>query len=201
MAEAFKYRAFLSYSHADTGVATRVHARLEGFHIDKELVGRVTPTGPIPKALRPIFRDRNDFDAGSSLGAETGTALDDLGGLDPARFAPCGAQQICQRGGTAVQIAPSRPAVDPADRRWRAGRYGERVLSTGVALRCRAGRRRHRYARRRAGGRSAREGRWVRPGDRKGGRSADRACAQTTSTAVPSASGGGKTGCAWRSPR
>jgi tetratricopeptide (TPR) repeat protein len=76
MTETFKYRAFLSYSHADTGMAMRVHKRLEGFHIDKELVGRVTATGPIPKALRPIFRDRNDFDAGSSLGAETSAALD-----------------------------------------------------------------------------------------------------------------------------
>ncbi len=77
----FKYRAFLSYSHADTGVAMRVHRRLESFHIDKEVVGRVTATGPIPKALRPIFRDRNDFDAGSSLGAETGAALDDAAAL------------------------------------------------------------------------------------------------------------------------
>jgi hypothetical protein len=77
----FKYRAFLSYSHADTGLALRVHRRLEGFYIDKELVGRFTPTGPIPKALRPIFRDRNDFDAGSALYAETGTALDDSGAL------------------------------------------------------------------------------------------------------------------------
>ena len=76
MTETFKYRAFLSYSHADTGMAMRVHRRLEGFHIDKELVGRVTATGPIPKSLRPIFRDRNDFDAGSSLGAETIAALD-----------------------------------------------------------------------------------------------------------------------------
>ena len=76
MTETFKYRAFLSYSHADTGMAMRVHKRLEGFHIDKELVGRVTATGPIPKVLRPIFRDRNDFDAGSSLGAETSAALD-----------------------------------------------------------------------------------------------------------------------------
>ena len=42
----FKYRAFLSYSHADTGVAKRVHARLEDFHIDKELVGRATSAGP-----------------------------------------------------------------------------------------------------------------------------------------------------------
>ncbi len=76
-----KYRAFLSYSHADTGMAMRVHRRLEGFHIDKELVGRVTATGPIPKSLRPIFRDRNDFDAGSSLGAKTGTAVDDSAAL------------------------------------------------------------------------------------------------------------------------
>ena len=45
-----------------------------------------------------------------------------LGGVDPARFASCGAQQICQRGGAAVQVAPSRPAGDPVDRRWRAGR-------------------------------------------------------------------------------
>jgi hypothetical protein len=76
-----KYRAFLSYSHADTGVAQRVHRRLEGFHIDKELVGRVAATGPIPKTLRPIFRDRHDFDAGSSLGAETNAALDESSAL------------------------------------------------------------------------------------------------------------------------
>ena len=76
-----KYRAFLSYSHADTSTALRVHGCLEDFHIDKELVGRLTPAGPIPKALRPIFRDRNDFDPGFSLGAETAAALDDSAAL------------------------------------------------------------------------------------------------------------------------
>jgi tetratricopeptide (TPR) repeat protein len=76
-----KYRAFLSYSHADTSLAQRVHRRLEGFHIDKELVGRITQTGPIPKTLRPIFRDRHDFDAGSSLGEQTAAALDDSAAL------------------------------------------------------------------------------------------------------------------------
>jgi tetratricopeptide (TPR) repeat protein len=76
-----KYRAFLSYSHADTGMAMRVHRRLEGFHIDKELVGRVTATGAIPRTLRPIFRDRNDFDAGASLGGQTGATLDDSAAL------------------------------------------------------------------------------------------------------------------------
>ena len=76
-----KYRAFLSYSHADSGVAKRVHGRLEGFHIDKELVGRVTPQGAIPKTLRPIFRDRNDFDAGASLGTQTGSTIDESAAL------------------------------------------------------------------------------------------------------------------------
>ena len=77
----FKYRAFLSYSHADTGTAKRVHRRLEGFHIDQALVGRVTPTGPIPNALRPVFRDRQDFDAGASLREQTRAALDDSAAL------------------------------------------------------------------------------------------------------------------------
>ena len=73
----FKYRAFLSYSHADAAVARRVHTRLEGLRIDKDLVGRATSAGPVPQTLRPIFRDRDDFDAGSSLAASTVAALDD----------------------------------------------------------------------------------------------------------------------------
>jgi tetratricopeptide (TPR) repeat protein len=76
VAEPFKYRAFLSYSHADSGAAKRVHGRLEGFHIDKDLVGRNTPAGPVPTALRPIFRDRNEFDAGGSLAEQSIIALD-----------------------------------------------------------------------------------------------------------------------------
>ena len=94
-----KYRAFLSYSHADTAVAQRVHRRLEGFHIDKELVGRVTPAGMIPKTLRPVFRDRNDFDAGSSLGAETDTALDDSAALILLASAEKFEQHFRQLGG------------------------------------------------------------------------------------------------------
>jgi len=66
MAETFKYRAFLSYSHADSSTAKRVHGRLEHFQIDKDLVGRETTTGLIPETLRPIFRDRHDFEAGGS---------------------------------------------------------------------------------------------------------------------------------------
>src|SRR5580692_2167480 len=79
--EPLKYRAFLSYSHRDSAAAKRLHSRLEAFRIDKDLVGRETAMGPIPKQLRPIFRDRHDFDAGGTLGEQTVLALDDAGAL------------------------------------------------------------------------------------------------------------------------
>ena len=53
-----KYCAFLSYSHRDKAWGKWLHAALEGYRIDKDLVGRVTPIGPVPRTLRPIFRDR-----------------------------------------------------------------------------------------------------------------------------------------------
>ena len=74
---AFKYRAFLSYSHKDSVAANRFHSQLEAFHIDRDLVGRQTGMGPIPKFLRgTIFRDRNDFDVGAALEGLTKTALE-----------------------------------------------------------------------------------------------------------------------------
>jgi formylglycine-generating enzyme required for sulfatase activity len=57
-------------------VAKRVHARLEAFRIDKDLVGRATQSGSVPESLRPIFRDRLEFDAGSSLEHKTLAALE-----------------------------------------------------------------------------------------------------------------------------
>ena len=71
-----KYRAFISYSHTDTSWAKWLHGKLEGFPIDKDLVGRETATGAIPKTLRPIFRDRDDFTAGDTLSEQTLEALD-----------------------------------------------------------------------------------------------------------------------------
>jgi hypothetical protein len=71
----FRYRAFLSYSHADTAWAKWLHRALESYRIDKDLVGRETAVGPVPKTLRPVFRDREDFAAGHSLTAQTLEAL------------------------------------------------------------------------------------------------------------------------------
>lgn len=73
---ALKYRAFISYSHIDTASAQWLHRGLEGFRIDKDLVGRKTEIGTVPKSLRPIFRDRDDFTAGHSLTEQTLEALD-----------------------------------------------------------------------------------------------------------------------------
>ena len=57
----FKYRAFLSYSHRDKAWGKWLHGALEGYRIDKDLIGRETTAGMVPKTLRPIFRDREDF--------------------------------------------------------------------------------------------------------------------------------------------
>src|SRR5689334_19055780 len=72
----FTYRAFLSYSHRDEDWAKWLHSSLERYRVDRSLVGRDTPAGPIPKSLRPIFRDREDFSAGHSLTAQTLAALE-----------------------------------------------------------------------------------------------------------------------------
>ena len=73
---AIKYRAFLSYSHRDKAWGQWLHSALESYRIDKDLVGRETFAGPVPKTLRPIFRDREDFSAGHSLTEQTLAALE-----------------------------------------------------------------------------------------------------------------------------
>ena len=73
---AIRYRAFMSYSHRDAAWAKWLHKALEDYRIDKDLVGLETPRGAVPKTLRPIFRDREDFSGGSTLTAATVAALD-----------------------------------------------------------------------------------------------------------------------------
>jgi hypothetical protein len=72
----FKYRAFLSYSHRDRAWGKWLHHALEATRIDKDLVGRETAAGAVPKTLRPIFRDHEDFSAGHSLTEQTAAALE-----------------------------------------------------------------------------------------------------------------------------
>ena len=77
----FKYRAFLSYSHSDIRWAKWLHSRLEAFRFDNDPIGHESPLGPVPRTLRPIFRDREDFSGGHSLTEATVAALDDSAAL------------------------------------------------------------------------------------------------------------------------
>lgn len=68
-----KYRAYLSYSHADLEWARWLHRALESYRPPRHLTG---PDGKgVPKRLRPIFRDRDDLPSTASLSDATQAAL------------------------------------------------------------------------------------------------------------------------------
>ena len=67
-ADNYKYRAFISYSHADEKWAAWLHKALETYRVPKHLVGTSTSFGPVPDRLAPIFRDREELSTATSLG-------------------------------------------------------------------------------------------------------------------------------------
>ena len=71
----FRYRAFISYSHADRKIARWLMNKLEGYRVPKRLVGKATPCGPVPQNLRPIFRDRDELASASDLGERITSVL------------------------------------------------------------------------------------------------------------------------------
>ncbi len=75
LADLRRYRAFISYSHADRGEARWLHRRLESYAMPKRLVGRAGVQGSITTTLRPIFKDREDLPAAHDLTAEVRAAL------------------------------------------------------------------------------------------------------------------------------
>ncbi len=79
----FKYRAFISYSHADEKWAKWLHRRLETYRIPKRLVGSETPRDIVPASgSTPVFRDRDELPTATNLGA---TLLAALAAVAPAR--------------------------------------------------------------------------------------------------------------------
>jgi tetratricopeptide (TPR) repeat protein len=76
MSTDFKYRAFISYSHADEAWARWLHRALETYRIPRRLVGRETPFGPVPERLSPVFRDREELPTATNLGATLTLALE-----------------------------------------------------------------------------------------------------------------------------
>ena len=70
----FKYKAFISYSHADEKSTKWLHHQLEQYRIPSYLVKR---DGLPSNRLKPIFRDRDELSSSASLGKSIETALAD----------------------------------------------------------------------------------------------------------------------------
>lgn len=70
-----KFRAFISYSHADKAAAEWLHRSLESYRLPPRLVGARTPVGEVPARLTPIFRDRDELPAAGDLTTELRTAM------------------------------------------------------------------------------------------------------------------------------
>jgi hypothetical protein len=74
-AGATKYWAFISYSHADSRWAQWLHRSLETYPIPARLHGRHGPDGPIPRRLRPVFRDQDELPSAPDLTRKIRDAL------------------------------------------------------------------------------------------------------------------------------
>jgi tetratricopeptide (TPR) repeat protein len=74
--DALKYRAFISYSHRDSGWASWLHRSLEKYRPPKRLIGTVTARGEVPKRIAPIFKDRDELPSATDLGSLINAALE-----------------------------------------------------------------------------------------------------------------------------
>ena len=68
----YKYKAFISYSHADEQFASWLHKKLESYKIPKDLLEK-NPN--LFKKLYPIFRDREELPTSASLSSNIDDAL------------------------------------------------------------------------------------------------------------------------------
>lgn len=70
-----KYKAFISYSHADERWAKWLHKSLESYGVNRRLAGTETSAGIIPRRLSPVFRDRDELASATDLSTEIDAAL------------------------------------------------------------------------------------------------------------------------------
>jgi WD40 repeat protein len=74
---AFRYRAFISYSHKDKGWGERLHKALERYAIPKRLRNTKGRDGPIADRIFPVFRDREELPSSADLHQQIKIALDE----------------------------------------------------------------------------------------------------------------------------
>ncbi len=70
-----RYRAFISYSHADADVARWLMRRLEGYRVPSRLIGSLGANGRIDARLGAFFRDREELASAGDLGVTIREAL------------------------------------------------------------------------------------------------------------------------------
>ncbi len=76
----FRYKAYLSYSHADQQSADWLHRALEGYRVPKHLRAAGSGTA-VPESLAPVFKDREDLSSAASLSETLQQALEQSGAL------------------------------------------------------------------------------------------------------------------------
>ncbi len=74
--DTLKYWAFISYSHSDTRTAKSLQRALETYRLPRWLAGTNTAAGEVPAFLKPVFRDRDEMQAGADLKATVREALE-----------------------------------------------------------------------------------------------------------------------------
>jgi hypothetical protein len=74
-ADAYKYWAFVSYSHQHTAFASWLQRALESYRVPRHAIGLDTPLGPVPAYLKPVFSDRSEMQAGADLASTVRKAL------------------------------------------------------------------------------------------------------------------------------
>ena len=73
---AYRYKAFISYSHRDQTWAGWLHRAIETYRVPKHLVGQRTAMGTIPARTAPVFRDRDELASATDLGTKLREALE-----------------------------------------------------------------------------------------------------------------------------
>jgi Tfp pilus assembly protein PilF len=86
-----RYSAFISYNHRDRRWAAWLHRELERYRVPPALLGRPAPWGLLERRLPPVFQDREELAASTSLAASVRQALADSHALIV----------ICSRAGAA----------------------------------------------------------------------------------------------------
>ncbi len=76
-----RYSAFISYNHRDRRWAAWLHRELERYRLPTALIGRPAPWGTLERRLPPVFQDREELAASTSLADSVRQALEEAHSL------------------------------------------------------------------------------------------------------------------------